>query len=220
MLSNKITIAVMAIFVITAFAVSAYFYPALPDKLVSHWNSQGEPNGYMDKLAGAFFLPVLLIVLALLFMAIPRIDPMKFNIEKFRGYFNGFILLIFAFLVAVHAQLLLWNAGTQISFALTMPIGIGILFYYIGIMLEHAERNWFVGIRTPWTLSSDTVWKKTHKTGSRLFKIAAIIAVLGIFSPFYAAYFIVIPVIALIIYTMAYSYYEFKNEKKKNRTRL
>jgi uncharacterized membrane protein len=56
---------------------------------------------------------------------------------------------------SIHLQVILWNAGTEISPNITLPIGIGLLFFYIGILCENAKRNWFIGIRTPWTLSSE-----------------------------------------------------------------
>ncbi len=63
-----------------------------------------------------------------------------------------------------------------------LPAGIGLLFYYIGVLMENAERNWFIGIRTPWTLSSDRVWRQTNRLGGRLFRAAGIAAMLGAFS--------------------------------------
>ena len=95
---------------------------------------------------------------------------------------------------------------------LMMP-ALGILFYYCGVLIENAKRNWFIGIRTPWTLSSDSVWEKTHKIGGKLFKIAGIIALFGIFFPNYTFLFVLIPVVSVAIYTAAYSYFEAVNHK-------
>ena len=91
-------------------------------------------------------------------------------------------------------------------------MGLGLLFYYTGILLEHAERNWFIGIRTPWTLSSERVWKKTHKRGGILFKISGIIAAFSIFFQAYAFYFTIIPILLVALYTIVYSYYEYERE--------
>jgi len=62
-----------------------------------------------------------------------------------------------------------------------MVPALGILFYYCGILIENAKRNWFIGIRTPWTLSNEKVWERTHKIGGKLFKIAGLIAFLWYF---------------------------------------
>ena len=95
-----------------------------------------------------------------------------------------------------------------------IPVSIGLLFFYIGVLCENSKRNWFVGIRTPWTLSSDKVWDKTHKLGGKLFKIAGIIALIGIFFQNYVVYFILIPTFSVSIYLIVYSYVEFRKEKK------
>ncbi|MCX6685079.1 MAG: SdpI family protein [Methanoregula sp.] len=97
---------------------------------------------------------------------------------------------------------------------LTMPVMIGGLFVYIGFLMEHAEPNWFVGIRTPWTMSSEMVWKKTHQKGATLFKLAGALSFIGILAGIYAWLFILIPAIAVATYTVVYSYVEFERERK------
>ncbi|WP_269848953.1 SdpI family protein [Methanosarcina horonobensis] len=177
---RKFTIAITGL-VLLSFLLSIYFYPQVPEQMATHWNSQGEVDGYMSKFWGLFFMPLVITSLAVMFLIIPRIDPKKENIEKFRKYYDGFIVILILFMIAVHLQILLWNAGVQISPNAILPVGIGLLFYYIGILTENAERNWFIGIRTPWTLSSDRVWKRTNRLGGKLFKIAGIVAVFGAF---------------------------------------
>ena len=90
----------------------------------------------------------------------------------------------------------------------------GVLFYCLGILLGNAKRNWFVGIRTPWTLSSDVVWDKTHKMGGKLFKAAGVVAFLGVLVPAYALLLVIVPVIAVAVYTFVYSYFEFVKQSK------
>jgi uncharacterized membrane protein len=94
-----------------------------------------------------------------------------------------------------------------------MPLCMGILFYFCGVLCEHAKRNWFIGIRTPWTLSSDIVWAKTNRLGGLLFKIAAIIILIGIAFQRYAIFFIIIPVFAVAIITIIYSLIIYQQEK-------
>jgi len=96
----------------------------------------------------------------------------------------------------------------------TVGILMAVLFYGIGVLLQHAKRNWFIGIRTPWTLSSDTVWDKTHKQGSVLFKICGLIALIGVFFKDYSIYFILIPIIVVSLYLTVYSYFVYSKEMK------
>ena len=200
--------------ILLSFIIGIYLYPQMPEKMASHWNTQGQIDGYMSKFWGLFLMPFVLVGLALLFTAIPRIDPLKANIEKFRKYYDGFIILFFIFMLSIHFQVILWNIGIKISSNVILPIGIGILFFYVGILCENIKRNWFIGIRTPWTLSNDVVWDKTHKIGGKLFKIAGVVVLFGIFFQKYTLFFILAPVILVAAYTIIYSYVEYQKEKK------
>lgn len=200
--------------VLLSFAVSVYFYPQMPERMASHWNAAGEVDGYQPKLQALFLMPLVLFGMALLFWAIPRIDPLKANIEQFRNYYDGLVILLLVFMLCVHLQTILWNVGFQISPNATFPLGLGLLYYYIGILLEHAKRNWFVGIRTPWTLSSDRVWEKTHRIGGKLFRVAGAAAFLGVFFHSLAVLFVLVPVILVAFYTVVYSYIEYQREMR------
>lgn len=199
-----------------SFILSVYFYPLVPEQMATHWNSQGEVNGYMPKLWGLFFMPVVITGLVIMFMVIPKIDPGKENIVKFRKYYDGFIVVMTLFMVAVHLQILLWNTGVLINPNSIIPLGIGFLFYYMGILMENAERNWFIGIRTPWTLSSDRVWKRTNRLGGKLFRIAGIAAFFGALFPEHAIYFILVPALVVAGFAVVYSYIEYQKELKEN----
>lgn len=206
---RKSEIAISSI-ILVSFIISIYFYPHMPEKIASHWNAQGQVDGYMSKFWGLFLIPFVLVGLALLFIAIPRIDPLKANIEKFRKYYEGFIVLFLVFILCIQFWLILWNSGFKISSNVIFPIGIGLLFFYTGILLENAKRNWFIGIRTPWTLSNEIVWEKTHKVGGKLFKVAGAIAIVGVFFQGYAIFFVLVPVILVTVYTIIYSYVEYQ----------
>ena len=205
--------AIIAVIVFT-FALTIAVYPTAPDRIASHWNAAGEVNGYMSKFWGLFLVPFIMTGFVALLAFLPRIDPHKKNYEKFWNYYEGFILLFALFLLAIQAQIVLWSIGYQISPNITFPLLVGALFIYLGFLLSHAEQNWFVGIRTPWTLSSKTVWKKTHQLGGKLFIIAGVISCAGIFAGAYALWFILVPVLAVSVYTVAYSYIEFQKELK------
>jgi len=214
---NLIRFAIIAGLIIT-FTLTIAIYPTVPDRVVSHWNAAGQADGYMSKFWGLFLIPLIMTGFVALFAVLPRIDPHKKNYEKFRDYYEGFILLFVLFLLAIQVQIILWSIGYQISPNLIFPLLIGILFIYIGFLLGHAEQNWFVGIRTPWTLSSKTVWKKTHELGGKLFIIAGVISCAGIFFGEYALWFILVPALAVAVYTVAYSYIEFQKELKSQET--
>ena len=200
------------ILTIAAIVAAALFYPQMPDQMVSHWNAQGEPDDTMAKFWGLALLPITFAIFTLMLIFIPRIDPLKKNVKKFLNYFDGFIIILYLFFTLIFGQMILWNLGYELSFNTTMPIAIAVMFFYIGIMLEKAKRNWFIGIRTPWTLSSDRVWDKTHKLGGKLFKATGVIAIFGVVFQNYMIWLILIPIIAVSIFTIAYSYFEFQKK--------
>jgi uncharacterized membrane protein len=204
--------AIVLVLVLTA-VITLAAYPLMPGIVASHWNAAGEVNGTMPKFWGLIIIPLLMYGFSALFAVLPRIDPLRNNYRKFQDYYEGFILVFAAFLSFIQLQIILWGLGTQVSPNLTLPIMIGILFIYIGFLLEHAEPNWFVGIRTPWTLSSDSVWKKTHQKGATLFKLAGVVSMVGILAGIYAWLFILVPAIAIAVYTVVYSYVEFRREQ-------
>jgi len=206
--SKIITIAI----VLLTFVVSACLYPQMPEKMATHWNARGAVDGYMSKSLAVFLMPVIIAVIAALFIFIPKIDPLKVNFERFRKYYDGFVILFCAFMLCLQYFMLLWNIGIRISLNILLPVSLGLLFFYIGILCKHAKRNWFVGIRTPWTLTSETVWNKTHKIGGKLFKVAGVIIVVGSLFPGYLLCFILIPVFLIAVFTLIYSYLEYQKE--------
>jgi len=208
------TIIASLLIIFLSLAISIYFYPQMPERMASHWNGRGQVNGYMPKFWGSFLLPFMLIGLFLLFIFVPKIDPLKENIEKFRKYYETFIIIILFFLFYIYLLTVFWNLGYRFNMNLFFPPAIAVIFYYAGVLLGKTKRNWFIGIRTPWTLSSDVVWEKTHRIGSKLFKIVAIIVFFGFFFGEYAIYFVLVPIILAAIYPVVYSYFEYKKEIK------
>ncbi len=195
--------------IIIAFIESISVYHKLPNQIASHWNLQGQVDGYSGKFSGAFFVPILMLGLYILFIIMPKIDPKK-NISKFMDIYNLFITIFLIYMIYIHTLTLVFSLGHTFDFTRAIMPGFALLFYFIGWMLPKTKQNWFMGIRTPWTLSNDQVWTKTHILGGKLFKICAILALLGMISSKYSFYLIIIPAIFCSIYTVIYSYLEYK----------
>jgi len=213
---RKSEIAVLII-ILASFGSAIYLYPLLPETLASHWNEVGEVNGYLPKAYTLFAMPAVSLLVFLLFVAIPRIDPLKHNIEKFRNYFDGFIVLFTLFLFVLYLLTVFWNFGFTFNIIHVFILSFGILIFYTGMLLENSKRNWFIGIRTPWTLSSDRVWDKTHKLAGKLFKACGIIGLIGFLFERYAFYIILLLIFGAVIYSVVYSYVEYKKEHRQNR---
>lgn len=200
------------ILILLSFLAGVYFYNQFPDKIASHWDSLGQVNGYGSKLQ-IFLVPVISLAIFLLLIILPLIDPFKKNYKKFQKYYDGFLFLIILFLTYINTLIILFNLNIKFNFLQALIPAFAILIYYTGVFLKHAKRNWFAGIRTPWTLSSDSVWKSTHKLGSKLFKISAIISLTGLIFPNQTIYLLVFPLILSAIFLVIYSYLVFKKEK-------
>ncbi|WP_254763200.1 SdpI family protein [Natrinema marinum] len=197
-------------FVVLAGLASVLAAPDLPDRLVTHWNAAGEPNGTMSKSLGLAFVPALSGALVVLLALVPRIDPLGENVATFRPAYDWFVVAFAGFMFVLHVGILAFNLGYAFDFTLLVLGAVAVLFYAVGELLTHAEPNWFVGIRTPWTLSNETVWDRTHELGSRLFKLTAVVSLIGLFFGEYAVYFLVVPALLTAVITAAYSYYCYR----------
>ena len=207
--AEKITL----IIVIISFILGVALYQSMPDLMASHWNIHGQVDDYLPKFWGLFLMPFISAVMLVLFIFIPKIDPLKHNINKFRKYFDGFMILIILFLLSLYIVTILWSSGITFNMIYFIVPAIAIIFYYTGVLIENAKRNWFIGIRTPWTLSSERVWNKTHKLGGKLFKILSAIILIGVLLTDYAFLIMLIPILGITIYLIAYSYVEYSRKK-------
>jgi uncharacterized membrane protein len=196
-----------------SFLFGLYNYPNFPDTFATHWGLNGEANGFSSKLEGISFLPIISVFVIALLLVVPRFDPMKKNYAAFRKYYDGTIIVMAGFFAYIQVLMVLWNLSYHFNLLQMMSVAFGVLFYYLGILLEHAKQNWFVGIRTPWTMSNAKVWDKTHKFGAKLFKAAGVIAFLGAFLFKEILLVSVVLVVAAAIASFVYSYLEFKKLK-------
>ena len=213
-MTTKLTTTLVLVLIAIGLIAGIVLWNQLPDQMASHWNANNQVDGTMSKVWGVFLMPVTTIGLFVLFLVIPNIDPLKANIAQFRESFNLFILLIVAFMLYVHGLTLAWNLGHQgFQMSSAMLPFLGVLFIAIGFMLRKAKRNFFIGIRTPWTLSSDSVWDKTHQLGSTLFMISGALALIGSAISGPAAFWLImVPLLGSTIFLFIYSYVLYRNE--------
>lgn len=206
----------MFIVIAACFITGILVYPVLPLNAVSHWNAAGQANGSMSRAWAAFLLPALMLALFCVWSWLPRIDPIHTGYKGFRYIYDFFWFLIIAFLAYVYALSLGANLGWQFNFAQALMPALAFLIFILGSLMPYVKRNWFFGIRTPWTLSSDRVWDKTHKFGGRLFQFAGlIIGASSLSSGRTSAWFIVWPLVLAGLASIIYSYGIFRKGQQQ-----
>lgn len=215
-MSTRTTTILVLLMIVGATLAGLLLWNRLPEQMASHWNINDQVDGYTSRFWGVFMLPLISLGMFLLFLVIPNIDPLKANIAQFREAFNLFITLITGFMLYIHALTLLWNLGyTDFGMSRAMLPAMGLLFIFIGTMLRKAKRNFFIGIRTPWTLSSDKVWDETHRLGAVLFIISGVLAFIGAFFGGTTAFWLFFaPLMGSAIFLVIYSYVLYKQETK------
>ena len=156
-MTTKTTTIITLVLIGLALLAGAVLWDQLPEQMASHWDANDQVNGYISKFWGVFLMPLITLGMLVLFLVLPNIDPLKANIAQFRESFNFFIVLIVAFMLYIHGLTLAWSLGYQdFKMSAAMLPFLGVLFIAVGWMLKKAKRNFFIGIRTPWTFSSDT----------------------------------------------------------------
>ncbi|MCL5435905.1 MAG: DUF1648 domain-containing protein [Patescibacteria group bacterium] len=210
---KKIVAILPVVITLACFAAAFYVYPLLPERVASHWNAAGEVNGYMSKFWGAFLMPIMAFGMLGLFWLVPKIDPRRRNIQEFFGTFQLFIACVFLFFAYIYALTLWWNLGGRFNLTVFMVPALAALFYMMGELVAKARPNWFIGIRTPWTLENETVWSKTHALGGRLYKFCALVTLLSLLVPQVAIWVLLISIIGVSLFLVMYSYLEFQRQE-------
>ncbi len=153
---------------------SVWAYPQLPAEVATHFDAQGNPNGWSSPLMAVLLGPGLALLLLGVFAVLPHIDPRRANYALLGPTYWSIVNAVVVLLAAVHFLVLGKALGWQVDMTRTAGVGIGALFILMGNLMSRIRPNWFMGIRTPWTLSSETVWRKTHRFGGFAFAIGGL----------------------------------------------
>jgi len=214
---NNWELASIGIIVLMAIAGAA-LYPQLPENMASHWNSQGQVDDYAAKSFVLPLIPALTLLLFICLQVLPYFDPLRKNYAAFGKQFGQFKLVFVAFMAYVYGLVLAYNLAGAFDFGRALVPAFAVLFYSAGELMKHTKRNWFVGIRTPWALSSDKVWKKTHELGGALFQAGAIVALVGaLLFEGVVVWVILALAIAAAIAPVILSYVWYREEQRKRK---
>jgi uncharacterized membrane protein len=193
--------------IILSWVIAFLALPYLPEVIPVHWGLYGEANGFSDRLSGTFGLPAILTLIMVLLIVLPRYNSMRFSIAAFQDIYAIIIFATISMFFCIEVLALLIALGVDLPVVMIMPMLIGILFIVMGAMMPHIGRNTTMGIRLPWTLESEDIWKKTHEHGRSVFIGAGVLVVLGsLVAGIWALALMLVIIFGASIYIVVWSY--------------
>ncbi|MDN5347954.1 MAG: hypothetical protein PWP65_1518 [Clostridia bacterium] len=194
------------------FAAGIALYPHLPELVPAHWNLRGEVDNYFNRFWGAFALPLLAAGIYLAMLFAPYIDPKRENYPRFAFAYRVVRLGLVLFLAVLYATVLAVAMGGPADLVNRVtPLAMGALFILIGNYLPQARFNYFFGVRTPWTLANEEVWRRTHRFSGYAFILAGLMFITAAFLPPPVNFVVGIAgPLAATVASIAYSYVAFR----------
>jgi uncharacterized membrane protein len=144
-------------------------YPHLPDRVATHWNIHLRPNGYSPKWALFLFGPGLMSGIALFTGLGPWLSPKNFEVDTFRSAWRQIMLMMFCMMAYFYAAILWAGVGHRIDIGRVIMAGVCLILALMGNLMGKVRRNFYIGVRTPWTLASERVWNATHRFAAKTF---------------------------------------------------
>jgi uncharacterized membrane protein len=196
---------------------TAVVYSSLPEQVPTHWNIHGEVDGWSSRTWGALLAPTIALGLWLLLPVLRRIDPRRAHYERFDATFWLLLNVIVMFMAAMHVLSLGAALGWPVDVTRGVLVIIGLLFAGLGNYLPRLRSNWWMGIRTPWTLDSEAVWRATHRLAGITFVTAGLITVVAAVLPTDQAFKIAMVSLAVGAFIpAAYSYFAYRAERRES----
>jgi uncharacterized membrane protein len=153
---------------------TAVVYSTLPERIPTHWNFRGEVDGWSSRLWGSLLAPLVSAGIWVLLPVLRRVDPRRRNYDRFEPTFWLLVNLLVVFLAGIHVMTLGVALGWAIDMTRAILVIVGLMFAVLGNYLPRLRSNWWMGIRTPWTLESETVWRSTHRLAGYTFVIGGL----------------------------------------------
>jgi uncharacterized membrane protein len=195
------------------FIAAAACWPHAPERMPIHWNLEGQPDGFGGKFVGLLMFPLIAAGVYLLMLALPRFDPLSANYPKFATAYGVIRVAILALLAAIYAVTVLAALGYQVNMTVVVAWSMAVLFFVLGAALPKIEPNWFVGVRTPWTLSSRLSWTKTHRLAGWLFMaMGAAMALWGLVPATWSFVAMLTMVGVSVAWILIYSYVVYRQD--------
>ncbi|WP_233841387.1 SdpI family protein [Dyella sp. 2HG41-7] len=209
------TLLLSTLFLVVLLAAFLWLYPHMPARVPTHWNAQGQINGYMSPQWAVGTPMIIIALIAVLAVLLPVISPRGYDIKPFVAVYSTIMLATQVVVLVAGLGVLLNAAGHTVRMPLVGMLAAGALLMVMGNYMGKLRKNFFIGIRTPWTLASDAVWERTHRMGGWLFMLAGLAMVAMAFAGSSLTLLIVV-VASIVLIPPAYSYVVYRRIEKKN----
>jgi uncharacterized membrane protein len=217
-LNQKQAISLSKCLVLIGVLISAWAWPLVADdaRIAIHFNLQGNADGFASKTLGLLLMPAIMLGFSTLFSFLPSLEPRKFNLEESRSSYLGVWFVLLLFLLYIHLSIVGLEIGLLDNALVGFPIVMSVLFFLLGRQIRSAKSNFFFGVRTPWTLSSDYAWRQANYQAGTLFMGLGILgAILGFLRGQSAITWIIYVAIAIAVYGVIISYVYWRFDTKK-----
>jgi uncharacterized membrane protein len=207
-----------AVVILAVLAGTLVAYPALPNVVPIHWDAHGQVNGWGPKWSLFLYGPGGMLLIVLMFAALPWLSPKKFEVDSFRATYLYIMIVIVAMMACCQGLILLAALGSLsgVAFDISRAIegGVCLLMALLGNVLGKVRRNFFVGIRTPWTIANEHVWNRTHRFAAKTFFAGGLLGLAAVVlrAPFW------MPIAAILIAALvpaAYSLVFYKQLERR-----
>ncbi|MBN2086916.1 SdpI family protein [Candidatus Peregrinibacteria bacterium] len=194
--------------VLAMIIATLFLYPKLPDIIPTHWNFQGQPDDWGAKTWAAWLIPGISLLMIILFPILAKIDPRHKNYKKFWGVWEiiqTIIIAFFGFIYFIQYYMTLYPENQNLMQPIMLS-AVGLLFIVLGNYMGKIRQNYFVGIKTPWTLNDKEVWQKTHRVGGWAFVIAGILYLFEAWTGLFIGPVFIITITGVVVVPIVYSY--------------
>ncbi len=186
-----------------SFIAGWYFHPKLPDMVPMHWNFAGEVDDYGPKLMVTLGFPAIALAMYIMMLVLPFIDPKRKNYNLFEGSYFLIRTIILFFFIFMFGVIVTAGLGYNLDVSKVVVFAVGLLFIVLGNYMGRVRQNFFVGIKTPWTLSNNEVWTKTHRAAAKVWVLGGLLMMASIFINSILTFIVIL---AAAFFPIVYSY--------------
>lgn len=202
----------LILLVLLPYIAAPFLWDLMPEEVPIHWDFEGNPDSWAHKSMTLLIIPGMSIIMYALFILLPRFDPKWKNYKMFADSYFALRVGMLLFMFLIYTVAIVITLGYDLNVGMFVMYLIALLFLFLGNMFSRFRHNYFVGIRTPWTLNNEEVWTRTHRFAGKIWVYPSLfMVILGIFLDFvYYRYVFIVYVSIIVIVPIVYSYLIYK----------